>query len=176
MSSCIVSAAEASSISWKQVCLFQASEQFYAGWWYKSNLSPFLEVGLLINSHSKNVSFTPCFPINWFPCRAYLRVCCTLLQLSYTLPFLVETCHTFHMSQQSRAASPAASREGAERGAWLWKHSPCFSSGQEAQSNAAMARNITGTMQRAALDLEATGSGKVTSGEILTGINSKSPR
>lgn len=63
MSSCIVSAAEAPSISWKQVCLFQASEQFYGCWLYKSNSSPFLVVRLLINSHSKNVRFNLRFPV-----------------------------------------------------------------------------------------------------------------
>lgn len=80
------------------------------------------------------------------------------------------------MSQQSRAASPAASGEGGKRRDWLSKHSPSFSSGQDAQRNAALVKNITRRMQRAALDLEFTGSGKVTSGELLTGMNSKSPR
>lgn len=176
MSSCIVSAAEASSISWKQVCLFQASEQFYICWWYKSNFSPFLVVTLLINSCSKNPRFNLCFPVRLISLQglsqSLLHSAATLLRPSIpgqNMPHL-------NMSQQNRAASPAANREGAERRAWQWKHSPSFSSGQDAQRNATLVKKITRKMQQAALDLEVTRSGKVTSSEILTGINSKSPR
>lgn len=176
MSSCIVSAAEASSISWKQVWLSQASEQLYECWWYKSNFSPFLVVRLLVNSRSEIPRFNLCFPVRLISLQglsqSLLHSAASLLHPS--IPGQNMT-HLPHESTEQGSIS-CSKWEGAERKAWLWKHSPSFSSGQHAQRNAALVKNITRRMQQAALDLEFTGSDKVSSGEILTGINSKSPR
>lgn len=86
MSSCMGSGAEASSISWKQLCLSKASEQFYACWWYKSNFSPSLVVRLLINSCSKNPRSNLCFHIRLIslqgPSQSRLHSAATLLRPS----------------------------------------------------------------------------------------------
>lgn len=124
MSCWIMSTAEISNISWKQVFLTsQWTVCVYS--WYKSNFSPFLVVSLLVKSHSKNARFNLRFPIRLISLQGLSQ---TLLRLFYTLPFLVKTHHTFHMSQQSWAASPAAGGEAAERGALLYCSKQSFTS------------------------------------------------
>lgn len=140
--------------------------------WYKSNFSPFLVVSLVVNSHSKNARFNLRFPIRLISLQGLSQTPLHSSATLNTLPLLVKTCHTFHMSQQSRATPLTAS----------WEESPAMllqtqsrSIRQDAQRNAVLVNVIIRRFQQAALELELTRSGKVTSGEVFTGTNSNSP-